>query len=96
MRLMMTECPDSAIATGVELRILQRSNSRWIVSLTSWESMMAPSTIASADSGSQPRRETCRPRPRPRSLSWTTLTELSPMSSPTRFLLRPKSMVPSR
>src|SRR4029450_7326898 len=73
-------------------RILQRWKSRWMVSTTSWLSMIAPSTMASEDRGSQPSLATWKPRPRPRSLSSTTLTELSPTSRPTRFRLLPNSM----
>ena len=48
----------NAVATGVDDLIRQRSNRRWIVSATSCESMIAPSTIASGESGVHPSRVT--------------------------------------
>ncbi len=52
--LMITACPDSAVATCVFLiRWLRKS--LWMVSITRPESMMAPSTIASDESDSQAR-----------------------------------------
>ena len=76
---------------AVEDLIRQRSNRRWMISETSWESMMAPSTMASEDRGSQPSLWTSQPPLF--SFSSMTLIELSPMSNPTRPRLRPNSIV---
>ena len=52
------------MATWVFL-ILRRWNNRWIVSMTSCESMIALSTMASADSDSDPILASWKPRPLP-------------------------------
>jgi hypothetical protein len=51
--LMMTECPDRDVAKS-SLRTPREEITRLTVSTTSEASMIAPSTIASGESGSMP------------------------------------------
>src|SRR5262245_39794742 len=90
IRLMMTECPDRAMAQSVDLMFLEEKQ-RWTASITRPESIIAPSTMASGESGSREAFTRWYPFPLPSSFSSTTLMLLEPMSNPTRFLFREKN-----
>src|SRR6185503_6166636 len=85
----MTALPESDAQTSFVLNALLPSNRRRMASATEPASMMAPSTMASADTGSMPNAVTRYPLPD--GFSSTALTALDPMSSPTTVLAFPKS-----
>ena len=86
--LTMTELPLMAVATSCVL-MRYSENSRWIASMTDVESIIWPSTMASWGRYSSPIVVSCQVSPFPGFIS-TALTELDPMSSPTRFFFLPK------
>src|SRR5258705_7771070 len=87
--LTMTALPERDAQTSFVLKALLPSNTRRMASATDPASMMAPSTIASAGTGSMPNAVTRYPLPD--GFSSTALTALDPMSSPTTVLAFPKS-----
>ena len=78
--LTITALPESDAATSRFL-MPSRSKSRRMASATAVPSMMAPSTMVSAGSGSMPKATTFQPLPE--AFSSTALTALDPISSPT-------------
>src|SRR5262245_14176114 len=89
----MTALPESDAATSFVL-IAPLVNKRRIASATAPPSMMAPSTMLSGGTGSEPNAATLNPLPA--GLSSTALTALEPISRPTRdFALRNTGYVQS-
>src|SRR5436190_15981091 len=78
--LTMTALPESDAATSFVLNALFE-NRRLMASATALLSMMAPSTMLSGGTGSEPKATTLYPLPA--GLISTALTALDPMSSPT-------------
>src|SRR5215203_4419300 len=86
--LTITELPDSEATTSLALnRLLAKS--RRTASATAPPSMMAPSTMLSGGTDSTPMAETRNPLPT--DFSSIALTELDPMSRPTRLFGRRNS-----
>jgi hypothetical protein len=91
--LTMTVLPDSDAHTSFVLNALAPSKRRLMVATTASASMMAPSTIASAGTGSLANATTRNALPV--GFSSTALMALDPMSSPTGLLFRRHSPLPS-
>jgi len=87
--LTMTALPDNEAQTSFALNALFSAKTRRMASATAPASMMAPSTMASGGTGCMPKAATRYPRPDGRNS--TALTALDPMSSPTRFFVRPNT-----
>src|SRR5215218_3336529 len=90
--LTMTALPESDAATSF-VWILRPSNSRRIASATAAPSMMAPSTMLSGGTDSEPKAVTLNVFPV--GFSSTALTALDPMSRPTRDFALPNTGVVS-